>query len=777
MKAASQVMVVSNHYVLKTKAISFNEFHVRFIRQGDLQMLQSNPEFLDNTAVEPGARETIYHIMKPNKESITKELGRYEMTGVTLYNFKKVQKKQFYFTMHGEFVVVIKLVNDNIGNDKLVANENCRIPILRCLNAQVKAAMRQMKMVEFGRLKKYYNIDHDQSLDLEGIRISLFKGFKTAFEVYSSGPRLVVNFCCRIVREKTVWQEFCEQLPRFKGGEKEAFEELFAGKTAITTYGNHRPYIIDGADFKKRPSDPFPNKDYKSFVHYFESKYKAKITAKDQFLVYSNQRIRQSDGSFKEETNWFLPELLRPTGLTDEMRKNFKIMQQLSRETIKPPAERFSLCDAKVKELSQVLGKQDGVQIELEPRAPQIPGLIMSSPEISGFKKLTFAIKKDRIDVSSIAEPCEITNWVMVYEKFVEANTYIINENFAKACKRYNIRYKEPDDYVVVQKQPNAESIWEMIGKSKCPKPQMVMFFFGKKAANERFYSSVKRLFDSKGVATQFFTSFNPNKDTSGLAKYSNLLLQMANKLKCNLWYIETQLRDTLVLGADVCHGAKNQSVAALVGMWGSCLQDSYSATSIQKKGQEVMLNVPKMVMEIVDAYIEKVRSPPAQIIFYRDGVGEGQLAEVAHVEVKAIKEALAKKFEKAAPKLMFVVVTKRLDDRFAMQFQGLENPDSGLIVNKDVVKKDLYHFFMVSQKVTQGTATPTSYEIIFDEIKLDQQFFYTFTYHQTFNYYNWMGAVKVPAAVQYAHKLCGEKALTMDLNVPKKFREQKYYM
>ena len=778
MKSANQVMVVSNHYVLKTKNLSFNEFHVRFIRQADVGTLQSNPEFFDNEAVETGAREKIHQIIKANKPAIVKEIGEFNVTGVTLFNFKKVQKKQFVFTEHPEFVVILKLTNDNIGNDKLVANENCRVPVLRCLNTYVKQMMKNLRMVEFGRQKKYYNVEKDIKLDLEGVKISLFKGFKTAFEVYASGPRLVVNYVCRVVREKTVLQEFNEQSGNFSDKETAALE-LIVGKTAITTYGNHRPYVIDGVDFKKKATDAFPDKKFKNFIDYFQTKYKVNITAKDQFMLYSINKVRQPDKSFIEETIWLLPELLRPTGLTDQMRKNFKMMQILSRETIRGPSDRFSMTNEHVKRINDELVKNGGL-LELDTKEPQVPALQLVPPQIFGNQKTVFSIRKDRIDVSAIAEPCKITNWVMVYEKSMEENSYVIVENFAKACKKFAIQYSDPTDYVVLQKMTTAENILNMVETSKCKKPSIVMFFVSKRSASERTYSSIKRVFDSKGIPTQFFVSFNPHKDTMGLAKYSNILLQMANKMKHNLWYIKCQAEKALILGADVCHAQRGNSVAAVVGMWGDFLEESYSTSALHRQNQEVMHNLAQMVIEITEQYVvkSKDKAPPKSIIFYRDGVGEGQLAEVTREEVNTIKNMLKQKYAEKAPKLMFIVVTKRLDDRFAMKFdRNLDNPDSGLIVYKDVVKKDLYQFFMVSQKVTQGTATPTSYEIILDELGLDPTVFYNMTYHQTFNYYNWMGPIKVPAAVQYAHKACEQHLFTMDTNVPKDFKETKYYM
>jgi len=64
------------------------------------------------------------------------------------------------------------------------------------------------------------------------------------------------------------------------------------------------------------------------------------------------------------------------------------------------------------------------------------------------------------------------------------------------------------------------------------------------------------------------------------------------------------------------------------------------------------------------------------------------------------------------------------------------------------------YDFFVVSQSVRQGSVSPTSYNVIFDNSGLDPDKMQRFTYKMTHLYYNWSGTVRVPAPVQYAHKL-----------------------
>lgn len=64
------------------------------------------------------------------------------------------------------------------------------------------------------------------------------------------------------------------------------------------------------------------------------------------------------------------------------------------------------------------------------------------------------------------------------------------------------------------------------------------------------------------------------------------------------------------------------------------------------------------------------------------------------------------------------------------------------------------YDFFIVSQNVGQGTASPTSYNVLFDNMGLPPDRLQLLTYKMCHLYYNWSGTTRVPAVCQYAHKL-----------------------
>ncbi len=84
----------------------------------------------------------------------------------------------------------------------------------------------------------------------------------------------------------------------------------------------------------------------------------------------------------------------------------------------------------------------------------------------------------------------------------------------------------------------------------------------------------------------------------------------------------------------------------------------------------------------------------------------------------------------------------------------NLSNPDSGSVVVEELSVGNLMDFHLAAQKVTQGTCTPTQYITIYKNFDFEIENLAEFTYGQCFSYYNWTGAVRVPACLQCADKL-----------------------
>jgi eukaryotic translation initiation factor 2C len=62
--------------------------------------------------------------------------------------------------------------------------------------------------------------------------------------------------------------------------------------------------------------------------------------------------------------------------------------------------------------------------------------------------------------------------------------------------------------------------------------------------------------------------------------------------------------------------------------------------TQLQDPRQEIISNLESMMKEAMEALMEIARSPLKNIVFFRDGVSEGEYDAVKDVEVKAINGA-----------------------------------------------------------------------------------------------------------------------------------------
>lgn len=80
------------------------------------------------------------------------------------------------------------------------------------------------------------------------------------------------------------------------------------------------------------------------------------------------------------------------------------------------------------------------------------------------------------------------------------------------------------------------------------------------------------------------------------------------------------------------------------------------------------MKNFAEQVVEHVNHITQQLGSIPEKILLYRDGVGEGQVDEVVEVEFKTILSKMKDIYGDKGPRFTIVIVTKIIDDRFAVE-------------------------------------------------------------------------------------------------------------
>lgn len=108
----------------------------------------------------------------------------------------------------------------------------------------------------------------------------------------------------------------------------------------------------------------------------------------------------------------------------------------------------------------------------------------------------------------------------------------------------------------------------------------------------------------------------------------------------------------------------------------------------------------------------------PARVIFYRDGVGEGQVQGICVPEIEQIKASIAAIGRKDATKLMYINTCKRVNTRvFDGAVGNFKNPMAGTVIDSCVTDKDVYEFYLVSVAARQGMSTPTRFTVLYDSI------------------------------------------------------------
>ena len=156
----------------------------------------------------------------------------------------------------------------------------------------------------------------------------------------------------------------------------------------------------------------------------------------------------------------------------------------------------------------------------------------------------------------------------------------------------------------------------------------------------------------SSGLTTQC-VNFGKIQRMPNLRNYcTNLFNSLNAKLSVeNKQVTELQTNTkTMFIGADVQHAKNNYqgelpSIAAVVASMNSECTVTNQRVSRQwpnkgKQSEEAILLLREMVSELLVAFREANGILPEHVIFYRDGVDDGQFERVLNEEVAALKQA-----------------------------------------------------------------------------------------------------------------------------------------
>ncbi|GJE87996.1 Piwi-domain-containing protein [Phanerochaete sordida] len=285
-----------------------------------------------------------------------------------------------------------------------------------------------------------------------------------------------------------------------------------------------------------------------------------------------------------------------------------------------------------------------------------------------------------------------------------------------------------------------------------------------------------------RGVPTQCVRGgkYNGAKNDRALDQYcNNVALKINAKTRgvasVPTTFCEGELSGVMVVGCDVSHPAPGvrgrPSIASVVSSW-NATQTQYNVfLDCQAPRREMIERLANMMEHAVKAYHARNDDKlPKTILLYRDGVSEGEYAQVEEQEIKPLKQYLQSFFRQEF-KLVFIVVGKRHHMRFfpADPSQGDRNGNcrAGLVVDQGVVHSSRLDFYLQSHAGIIGTSRSSHYVVLHNDMGWNANQLQGLSYKLCHVYAAATRSVSIPAPVYYADRACTRAAFQFDSGVP----------
>eukprot|EP00210_Caulerpa_lentillifera_P007585 g7245.t1 len=222
-----------------------------------------------------------------------------------------------------------------------------------------------------------------------------------------------------------------------------------------------------------------------------------------------------------------------------------------------------------------------------------------------------------------------------------------------------------------------------------------------------------------------------------------------------------------MVLGADLTHPPPTsddpRSVVGIVGSLDPFLSQFACRGLVQEKsekGREVILELKSAVKDLLLAFYRKNNgNKPEAILFYRDGVSQGEFQKVLDHEYHAIKQACSEMGDPGAdynPRVTFITVQKRhYKSFFASDEKDTDSSGNlvpGSIIDSQICNPHGFDFYLLSHAGVQGTSKAALYSVLADENKFDADSLQCLTYWMCYVFCRCTRSVSYCPPAYYAH-------------------------
>jgi len=427
-----------------------------------------------------------------------------------------------------------------------------------------------------------------------------------------------------------------------------------------------------------------------------------------------------------------------------------------------------------------------GLNAKVERGMTEISGRILPTPEViykeGGVIKPNMGAwmmtERGSKKSKQYYEPVKIDSWFIVcaenqktldpasikdfYEKFINVAKdvgVIMSKPQCTYLKERDVKKREAevDNLLKVCKKKGAQLLFAIIAPT-----------------DSHLYSKIKQAGDVKyGVHTQCLLSKNAKKPN--LQLLGNVLLKVNAKLNGinNIVKSKTEngimAEPTLIMGGDVTHPSPGEhvkpSVAALVGSMNRDASKYQCEVQAQTHRQEMIggiadgqaRHLTDMAKRMLKKFRENTGQKPRHIIYYRDGVAEGQFDELLTVELFQLHEACEQLEDGYKPNITVIVCQKRHHTRLFCKNEKdadrSKNTPPGTCVDSTITNPENFNFYLCSHAGIQGTSRPVHYNVVYtDHPDINGEDIQSLTFKLCHLYQRCNRSVSLPAPVYFAH-------------------------
>ncbi|KAF8436955.1 Piwi domain-containing protein [Boletus edulis BED1] len=421
-------------------------------------------------------------------------------------------------------------------------------------------------------------------------------------------------------------------------------------------------------------------------------------------------------------------------------------------------------------------------EMEVSTTPTMIDGKVLSTPEMQ-YKRGTQVPRFGAWNVMNqqFREPQNIACWAVV--DYGHPKDRPANERFARMisenCQKLGMSIVPLQTYVTGNGSNVTQDLIQAAKKAAAAhnvgQPDLIVVILPSSAAEIRF--DVKRYGDVlHGVVTQ---CVRVDKVARANDQYCN---NVAMKINAKLGGVNTVPNASvlmnlaksayMIMGADVGHPAPGvldqPSVASLVASYDRQAMKYRAYTTIQPPRMETIEELQHMIFRALDDFGQEHRRAPEKIIFFRDGLSEGEYRNVAEKEFKDIKDAIERVWKERGlppqmkrPAVTFIVVGKRHHVRFFPQNERdadrSGNCPAGFVADEGIGNPIAKDYYLLSHGGLLGTSRPSHYIVIQDEnFSNNKEVLQELSFALCHAYARATRSVSIPAPVYYADLVCG---------------------